>query len=307
MRENQPRILLAGMGLMLAAQLAVAGETYVSVGLGFASDKADVSTSGVNHPTRCDRLLYANPSTAPTGGACADNTARRFIGDSFDLGGGLASSIGVGYAWDRLRLEAEFLGRSHDGESLPAIADAGNPALRGKNSEWSDDSPPHHRVANFKVRQLFLNLYYSFGEASAWTPYVGVGAGFARVDTAYSASYLRRTAADGYVAAAGGDPMQPEEWQIAAAGSESRLDAELSGESFGYQIAAGIERRLAEKTRAFLTLRWNDFGTISKAATWSTIRSHAPVQADGVTPYITDQAFDNIGGLTATAGIRYTF
>ena len=223
------------------------------------------------------------------------------------MGGALSGSIGFGYAWNRFRVEAELLGASHDGETLPGIADAANPALQGKSSEWSADSPPFYRVSNFRTRQLFFNLYYSFGEGAVWTPYVGVGAGFARIDTDYTGYYLRSTVADGYVEAVGGDPMQPEDWQLAAAGSESRLDAEMGDQAFGYRVLAGLERRLGDSTYGFLTLRWSDFGGIRTTDTWTIIRSHAPVQSDGVTPFTTEQALDDIGGLTVTLGIRYGF
>ena len=307
MRTTAPGILLAGLALISSTGAALAGETYVSVGLGLATDEIGASTTGINHPTRCDSLLYANPGNAPSDAECTDNTARRFFGDSFDLGGALAGSIGLGYAWNRFRVEAELLGGSHDGETRPGIADTANPALQGKSSEWSADSPPFYRVSNFRTRQLFFNLYYSFGEGAVWTPYVGVGAGLARIETDYTGYYLRSTAADGYIEAVGGDPMQPQDWQLAAAGSESRLDAEMRGEAFGYRVLAGLERRLGDNTYGFLTLRWSDFGGISTTDTWTIIRSHAPVQSDGVTPFTTEQALEDIGGLTATLGIRYGF
>lgn len=307
MRTTAPGILLAGLALTSATGAAPAGETYVSIGLGFATDEISASTTGVNLPTRCDSLLYANPGDAPSGAACTDNTPRRFFGDSFDLGGALAGSIGIGYAWNRFRVEAEFLGGSHDGDTRPGIADAGNPTLQGKNSEWSPDSPPFYRISNFRTRQLFVNLYYSFGEGALWTPYVGVGAGLARIESDYEGNYLRRTAADGYVEAIGGDPMQPEDWQLAAAGTLSRLDTRVRDEAFGYRVLAGLERRLGDSTHGFLTVRWSDFGDINSTYTWATLRSHAPVRADGVTPFTTDQALEDIGGLTATIGIRYGF
>lgn len=293
--------------LMLAAAPVQAGEVYVGLGLGLAGDEIGVTAAGVTHPTRCDSMLYSDPASAPMDAACTDRTPRRMFSDTFDLGEAFSGALSLGYQWNRWRLEAEFLASSHDGDTRPAIADTGNAALVGKDSEWSALSPPFFRVSNFKSRQLFVNLYYAFGDSAVWTPYAGIGAGFARVNADILVSYLRRTVADGYVAAAGGDPMQPEEWQLAAAGSESRLDADLRDNAFGYQIAAGLERKLAEKTSAFLTLRWSSFGEVSESHLWSTIRSHAPVQADGTTPFTTVQTFDDLGGITATAGIRYRF
>ncbi len=290
-----------------ATTQATAGETYLAIGMGLATDEVSASTTGVNHPTRCDSLLYADRASAPTDAACTDSTARQFFGDTFDLGGALSGSISLGYAWDRFRVEAEFLGSSHDGETRPGIPGVENTALQGKQSEWSADSPPFYRVSGFRKRQLLLNVYYDFGNNPVWTPYVGVGAGIARIKTNYVGSYLRRTAADGYVAAVGGDPAQPQEWQLAAAGSQSLLDTEVSDSTFGFQIAAGLERRLAERTSAFLTLRWARFDEISSDNAWTLVRSHAPFQSDGVTPFSTVQAVEDIGGLTATVGIRYGF
>ena len=299
--------LLATIAFALAPGTAPAGGAYVSVSLGIAGDKVDASTTAVNHPTRCDSLLYADSANVPSDPACMDNVPRPLFADTFDLGGAPAGAVSLGYAWNRFRIEAEILGSSHDGETRPGIAGADNPALQGKNSEWSSDSPPHYRLSNFRSRQLFFNLYYSLAEESLWTPYIGVGAGFTRIKADYFGSYLRRTVADGYIEAVGGDPTRPEEWQLAAAGSESRLDTDVSDEAFGYQLLAGVERRLRDSTYAFLTLRWSDFAGISDHDTWTTIRSHAPFQADGVTPFTSQQAIGEIGGLTATVGIRYGF
>ena len=307
MKRTVSGILLAAIAGAFGSQPASAGETYITFGVGFAAGEVHASTTAVNHPTRCDSLLYSNPADAPADAACTDNTPRRFFGDDFDLGGAFSGSVSLGYAWERIRVEAELSASSHDGESRPAIAGADNPALQGKASEWSADSPPYYRISNFKARQLFVNVYYSFGGSSAWTPFVGLGAGFARIETGYLASYLRSTVADGYIAAVGGDPAQPKDWQLAAAGSLSLLDTKVSDNAFGYQLAAGLERRLTDSTSAFLKLRWADFGDMSGSDIWTTIRSHAPVQSDGVTPFTSVQTLDDLGGLTATVGIRYGF
>ena len=300
-------VLLAGMAMTWPGTPALAGTVYVAGGLGFASDEIDASTTGVNHPTRCDRLLYANPADAPTDAACTDNTPRPLLLEAFDLGGALAVPVSLGYAWDRWRIEAEFFGQAHDGDTRPAIADASNPALLGKASEWSASSPPVYRISDFRVRRLFVNALYTFGAGTRWRPYIGVGAGFARVQTAYSGSYVRSTVADGYIEAVGGDPMQPEEWQVAAAGTLSLLDTEVHDNVFGYQMIAGIERELREGTFAYVSLRWSALGDAGASDTWATVRSHAPVQADGVTPFRTKQALDDIGGWITMIGLRYSF
>ena len=298
--------LVSAVGFVLVAENART-EPYVTLGLTFASDKIGASTSGINHPTRCDRFLYTDPSMAPGGAECRDTTVRAFLSDAFDLGGAIAGSASIGYAWDRLRVEAEFLSRAHEGDVAYLIGAVDNPALQGKATEWSPHDPPHHQVSDFNSSQLFLNVLYDLGIDSAWSPYVGVGAGLARVRSHYFASFLRRTLADGYVEAVGGDPEQPEDWQVAAAGTSSVLDTRVSDDVFGYQIVGGVERDLTEGTSVFLTLRWSDIDDVSDEDVWDTLRSHEPVHADGMTPFMGYQELRDIGGVSLTVGFRYEF
>ena len=298
--------LLSAVALLLVSE-NVRSEPYVTLGLTFARDEIGASTSGINHPTRCDSFLYTDPSTVPGGAECRDTTVRAFLSDTFDLGGAIAGSASFGYAWDRLRVEAEFLSRSHEGDVAYLIGAVDNPALQGKATEWSPHDPPHHRVSDFNSSHLFLNVLYDFGIDSAWSPYVGIGGGLARVRSQYFASFLRRTLADGYVEAVGGDPEQPKDWQVAAAGTASVLDTPVSDDVFGYQIVAGVERDLTDGTSLFLTLRWSDIDDVSDEDVWDTLRSHEPVHADGVTPFIGYQELRDIGGVSLTVGLRYEF
>ena len=307
MKPPIPLALLASIVLPFGLTTAEAQGLYATLGIAFATEDIGAGSSGINHPTRCDRLLYADPSAAPNDAACSDNTVRRIVGGSYDLGGAITGSASLGYAWERLRVEAEFLSRSHDGDTLTLATPDDNPALRDKASEWSPDNPPHHGVSDFSARQLLFNVIYDFRGDGAWTPYVGVGVGLARVRSTYAASFQRRTLADGYVAAVGGDPDRPEEWQLAAAGTASVLDTRVSDEAFAYQIVAGVERTLREGVSAFVTVRWSEFDDVTDNDVWTTIRSHRPVQSDGATPFEARQLFEDVGGFSATLGVRYEF
>lgn len=299
--------MLSGIALCLCVQVPHAAGRYVSVGIGYGGESVDASTVGVNHPTRCDSLLYRDPQDAPSDAACTDTTPREMFGGSFDLGAAFVGTASIGYAWDRWRIEAELLGRSHDGQTVPAIAGTDNQALLGKQSEWSAHSSPQYRVTDFNVTQLFVNAHYAFPTSSAWSPVVGFGIGLARVAADYTGSYLRRTVAEGYVAAAGGDPAQPAEWQLAAAGSLSLVDVDVNDQALGYQLFAGLDRALSERATLFVMARWSGFREVSRNDLWTTVRSHAPTQADGVTPFRTDQTIEGIGGFAATVGLRHAF
>ena len=302
------RAALSGIALFLSCQVPTASaEPYVSVGIGLSGEGLSVGVGGVNHPTRCDRLLYADSASVPDDAACTDDSHRSFFRESLDLGSAFTGSANIGVDWGRFRVEAEFSSRSQDGVTRPAIAALGNAALSGKDSEWSPDSPPHYRLSDFKVHELFANVYYELGARGAWTPYVGVGAGFASVGANLFLSYQRRTLADGFVAAVGGDPAQPTEWQVAAAGTVSVLEAELDDRVFGYQLIVGAERALSEKTSVYAKGRLTAFEDLSSNEVWSTIRSHAPVQGDGVTPFRTDQTLEEMRSLAVTVGLKHSF
>lgn len=299
--------MLGSVVLLLQFHTAHAAEPYVSFGIGYTGEEFNATTTGVNHPTRCDSLLYANFQDAPTDTACTDSAPRQMFGGSFGLGDAFVGTASFGLELDRVRIEAEFLGRSHSGAAVPAINVADNPALVSKVSEWSTDSPPRYRVSDFSIHQLFVNAHFGFASGTNWRPYVGAGIGFARVAMDYSGSYLRRTVAEGYVAAAGGDPAQAAEWQLAAAGTFSLLEVEVNDWAFGYQFLAGIERVLGERATLFAAARWTRLAELDSDDLWTTVRSHAPVQADGSTPFRTDQTFDEIGSFAVTGGLRYAF
>ena len=282
---------------------ALGGGAYVSFGIGYGGGEVSATTAGVNHPTRCDRLLYANPQSAPTGGDCADNTSRQLFSGSFGLGGGLVGSASIGYAWGKFRAEAEYLGRSHPGESMPAIASVDNAALLSKQGEWSPHMPPTYEVADFSVQQLFVNAAYAITENPNAAPYVGLGVGFARVTADYTGRYVRRTIGEGFV----GGSAAPEEWQLAAAGTVSALDVEVGDQAFGYQVFAGIDHALTKQATLFAMARWSQFGTLESNDVWTSVRSHAPVQADGETPFRTDNTLEDISGYAVTVGLRHSF
>lgn len=297
----------AALGLALCSAHASAEKgTYLTLGVGLGMEETGFGVFGVNHPTRCDRLLYADAASAPTDAACTDDTADTIFQSDIDFGTPFVATVGIGYDWEDLRVEGEFLSRSHGSIDVPALP-GDNPVLQDKQSEWSPHAPPNYRISGFHVSQFFANAYYAFYTATDWTPVVGVGIGLARIQADIAGAYQRRTLAEGYVASVGGDPNTPTDWQIAAAGTVSRFDSSVSDEVPGYQLLAGVERTLSETAWAFAMLRWTQFEDLEDTRVWSTVRSHAPVQADGATPFTSTQTLSDIGGLSITVGLRYKF
>ena len=284
---------------------------YISTNLGFTSALgSDVGVFGTNRPTRCDRLLYANPAGAPADEEClAPLTSSREGAYRFGQNIGTAQALALGYAVENLRFEVEILLRSQTGEATSLNVGSNKP-LTDKDTEWSAITPPSADIYNFRSRQTFLNIAYAFPSYSGWTPYLGLGTGSATVDFAYYAAYHRKSLDEGYLEVFGGSRFDPDaaaEWQRAAAGTVSVLDESVSETTFAYQILAGMERAISARTTLGLKARWTSIGTVSATLPWTLIRSHRPVQADGQTPFETTYEFGKLGYLGAGLEMRYRF
>ena len=280
-------------GFYAGLQLGVVNATPVSSSVTF-----------INHPTRCDVLLYPSSVSPPVGDpACLDDTPAVVLNE-FEHGLGLASGFMVGYAAGGVRLEVEYLHR-YLGDDTSPIGGSASAALQGKDSEWSSDHPPEEWIGDYAAQQFFANVYYDFGNASSWTPYVGAGIGMAATDMSYYIQFIRKPEAEYLLVEF--DPDWPAAAKRAAAGTASIMDTKAATTVFGYQLLAGVDYGLSPRTSIGVTARWARFGEVTHDATWNVIRSHAPVQADGVTPFDANLEFGGIGYQAVTVNLKYHF
>ena len=304
--------LSAALGLSLLGSAAAArGQTdqdgfYVGIEVGRANASTLTSVvTGVNHPTRCDRLLYPASTSPPASDeACRASTPTAILRNAFNPGGGVVSGLLFGYRADRVRVEVEYLTRSQ-GPATAAVGATTDVALQGKDTEWSDDQPPREWIRDYAAHQIFANAYYDFPNESPWTPYVGGGLGVAITTLNYANQFIRKP--DAEYLRIDFETDWPDAAKPAAAGTLSSLDTTVRQEAFGFQVLAGADYALTEHTSVGVTGRWAQFGHITDEATWDLIRSHAPVQADGVTPFDTTQRFEGISYLAVTVGLKYHF
>lgn len=304
--------LAAALGLALAGIPTAAGAQddrdgfYAGLQLGAAVASAVASSvGGVNHPTRCDVLLYPAGVNPPTGDpACLDNTPATILSNEFEPGAGLASGLMVGYMTGALRFEVEYVHR-YMGDDASPVGGTANVVHQNKNSEWSTDYPPEEWIGDFSAHQVFANAYYDFLNDSSWTPYAGIGIGWAATNLSYYAQLIRKPEAE-YLQIEF-DPDWPEAAKRAAAGTASILDTTVGKNVFGVQALAGVDYALSERTSVGVAYRWARFDDVDGEATLSTVRSHAPVHADGVTPFEQDLEFTGIGYQAVTVNLKYRF
>ncbi len=279
---------------------------YAGLQIGVA-DSTPVSSSlgGINHPSRCDVLLYPSSVSPPVQDpACFDNVPTVLLSNEFDHGRGLASGIMVGYVAGGVRLEVEYLHR-YLGDDTQPLGRTTSAALQGKSSEWSAGQLPHEWIGDYAAQQFFANAYYDFRNASAWTPYVGAGIGMAATELSYYAQFIRKSEAEYLLVEF--DPDWPVAAKRAAAGTASIIDTKAATTVFGYQVLAGVDYALSLRTSIGVTARWARFEDVTHDTTWSLIRGHAAVQADGVTPFDSNLEFGGIGYQAVTVGLKYHF
>ena len=141
--------VLAGLPNAASAQSERQG-FYAGLQLGVANaTPVNSSLSGINHPTRCDVLLYPSSVRPPVHDpACLNTVPAVIASNEFDHGRGLASGFMVGYAAGRVRLEVDYLHR-YLGDNTSPLGDTVSAALQGKGSEWSSDQPPHEWIGDY--------------------------------------------------------------------------------------------------------------------------------------------------------------
>ena len=278
---------------------------YVGLELGVSIPSGvDSSVSGVNHPTRCDRLLYPASISPPDDAACRNDTPAVMFSNEFDPGPGFASGFTFGYAAGGPRFEVEYLNR-YQGDDVAPLGGTESAALAGKTTEWSGAVPPEEWIGDHHAQQVFANAYYDFVNDSPWTPYVGAGVGWAVTGLSYYTQLTRKPDAE-YLQLEF-EPDWPDAAKRAAAGTASILDTKAAGTVFGFQVLAGFDYALTERTSLGAKVRWVRFDDLVDDAVWTQIRSHVPVRADGVTPFDAGLAFGGLGYQALTLTLKHRF
>ena len=264
---------------------------------------------GMDQPTRCDRLLHPDPVTVPRDPACSPDASGVLVTMLFDRGAETmtsATALALGYSRGWLRLEAE-LSNTMLGGTTASLVDAG-PLAAERAREWSGVEPPEAKLSGFSITDMFVNVHLDFDNASAVTPFLGVGGGVSTVILAFEGSRVRRTLADGFAPAGGVDPAVETivpAWQARAAGTADATSLLLAESTFGANLIAGVAFEANERFSIALRGRFARYRDVRKPGKWDLVRSHAPVLADGRTPATFDLALADIAFYAVTISFVY--
>lgn len=309
-------IALAAAGTAVFTSGAGAAEMYVSLGLGVAEEQVEMNSSIPRFSTCSNSAGFATSFAF-----CGGQPLTEPVSAEFELDNALAGSASIGFEWKDWRLELEYSGREHGGGSrpqpvLPLVEqftgfDFVSPGgLIGLPIGFPSENP-QHEVSRLNSQQLFVNAFYSFRTGVAWKPFVGLGVGVARIRYRYrlEGTEIVLPIPDFYSVPepilVTGDPFFPRLFDFT---NRTVLDAESTDNVLGYQIMAGIDRELTDRTTAFASLRWSRFeaSDVSNLATGQV--GSIPALAPSL-PIITSmpRELDDIGGVSLVAGIRFSF
>ncbi len=259
-------VLLADLAVLAIPGAVSAQEgAYVGMVLGPAITPGMV-VAGTNNDwsTRCD--LITNPTQAETGGGCTEPPSRPTWSNEVAGGSGILPALAFGYRWAGWRIEGEYFYRSttYDDLSQTRIgADAVLLAKADQEIEIADGG-----VDDLLAHNVFANLYYDFTSGSRFTPYLGLGAGAARVSLDYFSRWTRNdnpSEIDTFV-----DPLL----QARISGTTTIGRAKLSDLLTGVQALAGVDYRVSDAFSLGVKVRWTRLGEFEDGDEWVQLRSH---------------------------------
>ena len=291
-------VLLPAATVVAADQAGRGFYVGVDVGLSLGHDLESTRTN-VGIPTNCDQWLPSarlnDGTTVPLPLAQCSPRALPASPNNFDLALGWLGGVNTGYSVDRLRVEAEYFHRRHDGETL-ALVVPGDP----KQREFVERS---ESIDNLRGHNVFVNVYHDFRRSGVLrrerraVPFFGAGVGWMRTQLNYAATSVR-TSDRSALLDLGRNPN--------AAGTTSRADAMLTDDLPGYQLLAGLDLALTGQRALTLKVRYadafGDFENLDNA--WQALRDHESTVGPGGAPVRYGIEARNLGFWSVSVGFK---
>ena len=277
-------LLILGLVFSSAPVLAKDG-FYLGMDLGVAvASGLDVDAWDNDVSTRCDGFINndgsGNHVVPPLAGDCEQASRDAgFWTQQFDGGTGILAGTTLGYRMGSFRAEAEYFyrGTTYDDldDTIDFVTPSGTTVFQGGKTD-QELSIIEGGVDDVLSHNFFANLYYDYRSDSKFTPYAGVGVGFARVSLDFFNRWGRNPDPDAISTFDNttGTDEQKDMLHRRLAGTTTIGRAKLSDTLFGYQVLAGVDYQVSEPVSIGLKFRWADFGEFEDGREWDQLRTH---------------------------------
>ena len=247
---------------------AIAQENwYLRTNLGFAvAPGLTLNVRDNDWGTRCDKL--SNPGLAETRpDECASAPPPAEWTHEVGRGNGVQSVLALGYVWNSLRFEGEYLYRSTTytrgvGEDL--ILDAVTQEKQRQEIEIVDGG-----LEDLLSHSVFANVYYEYRTDSPYTPYFGVGVGLSSTRLDYYGRFKRNDDPAGITT------FEHPERKARLAGTTTVGRDKMNDLLTAYQVVAGVDYALSDNLGIGAKVRWSKFSEFDDEEPWTQLRSHA--------------------------------
>ena len=299
MRRLSGFISVALLGAVMLAAVAPAsvqgaGRSGMYAGLDLGLVSADeLATRGMDTDvlTLCDELIplptgASRPTDCGTGDAWSN---------SFDPEAGVMGGVQLGWFYQNFRFELEYAYSASDGDRGPI-----NDLLTGKENEFIYQN---EKFENITSHDLFMNAYVDLLAGSEFTPYIGFGVGWRRMELDYTGVFIRNTSA-----VFEGNPQLQDRRN--AAGTLSRTEKKLDDDLFGYQLIVGGDYAVDDHLTVgakFRYMRFDEFDGGYQPSDF--LRSHdSIVRVNGVDrPVVNRVETEKIDNWVVSLNLKYAF
>ena len=320
---NMKKILFVLVMLILIvppSQVLAKDGFYIGGELGLAvAPEMDLKGNDNDYGTLCDKHINPtgfqtteNPGGLASPTDCSNVPTERqtvWFHNGIDGGTGLLAGVSLGYRMGSFRVEGEYFyrGTTYDSTASSTIINDEETTRKAEQELDRFDGA----VDDVLSHNFFANLYYDYQSDSKFTPYVGVGVGFARVSLDYFTVWRRKvdysdinTFKD---TVSGEDSHTASDLNRVLAGTTTIGRGKLSDTMFGYQIIAGVDYWVSEPVSIGLKFRWADFSEFEDGREWDQLRSHPSTNLRPGDPVRYIMSTDDIQFWGVSLNMKYQF
>ena len=210
----------------------------------------------------------------------------------------MQSVLALGYTWNGLRFEGEYLYRTTTytrGEGESQVLDAVTQEKQRQEIEIIDGG-----LEDLLSHSVFANVYYEFKSNSPYTPYFGAGVGLSSTSLDYYGRFKRND-----------DPaaittfLHPER-KARLAGTTTIGRHKMNDLLAAYQAVVGVDYALSDNLGIGAKVRWSKFSEFDDEELWTQLRSHASSVGRGF-DVLYNVNTDELSMIGASLNMMYSF